>query len=463
MNIIVICTDSLRVDHVGAYGSRVATPNFDRLAADATLFRHAYSENLPTVPTRTVWWTGRYQSPFRGWQPLEPTDYVLPEILWDRGFVSALVTDTYHLHKPIFNFGRGFDEVVFIRGQEYDPWVLDESIPVDLNAHHKLRGDSTDALWQPRFAQYLRNVAGRKEEAEYSAAKVSRAAIEWLQKATLRQKDRLFLWVDFFDPHEPWDPPPAYVAPYRDPPYRGVDIWDPVPGEVAGYLSPEEVRHIKANYAGEVTFVDACVGKLLAEIRRLGLYDDTLLMWVSDHGEPFGEHGIIRKARPWLYEELVHIPWVVRLRGGEGVGKVVDALVQPTDLLPTVLDLLAVETPLTLPYVAPQRGPVVFPQDVVLETRKIELTGKSLVPLIRGETSRWRDFALAGHFRQQWAAYTQDWAYLLTLNTTERSPELYNRRVDLAQRHNVVEDERAIARDLELELRRFVAQLRDNR
>lgn len=459
MNIIVISTDSLRVDHLGAYGG-VPTPSFDRFARDGVLFRHAYSENLPTIPTRTVWWTGRYQSPFRGWQPLELTDYALPEILWDRGYTSALVTDTYHMHKPAFNFGRGFDEVVFIRGQEYDPWIVDESIPVDLAAHHKLRGDDTDAIWKPRFEQYLRNVSGRRDESDYCAARVTSAAIEWLEKATLRQKDHLFLWVDYFDPHEPWDPPPGYAEPYVDTSYRGVDLWDPVPGDVAGYLSPEELARVKANYAGEVAFVDACVGRLLECIRRLGLYDDALLMWVSDHGEPFGEHGIVRKARPWGYEELAHIPWVIRLPGGERAGSMVEALVQPTDLLPTILDLLRIETPLTLPYLGPARGQLIFPQDVVLDQRQVELTGKSLLPLIRGERTRLRDLALVGHHNRQWAAYTHDWTYLLPLGTEERGPELYDRRRDHAQQHNVLEEQRALARDIELELRRFVAALR---
>lgn len=461
MNIIVVSTDSLRVDHLGAYGSAVYTPNFDRLARDSALFRHAYSENLPTVPTRTVWWTGRYQSPFRGWQPLESTDYVLAEILWDRGYTSALVTDTYHLHKPVFNFGRGFDEVRFVRGQEYDPWIVDRAGAVDLSAHHKLRGDASDATWQPRFAQYLRNVSGRKTEDDFSARRVTTAAVEWLQQATLRQKDGLFLWVDYFDPHEPWDPPPDYAALYRDPAYRGTDIWDPVPGDVAGYLTPEEVHQIKANYAGEVTFVDACVGRLLDEIRHLGLYEQSLIMWVSDHGEPFGEHGIIRKARPWLYEELVHIPWIIRLPGGVGAGRTVDALVQPTDLLPTILDALGIETPLTLPYVAPRRGPLVFPQDVVQDRRSVALTGKSLLPLLQGKSDDVRDFALVGMHNQQWALYTQEWAYLHTLDERQRAPELYDRHRDLGQQHNVLADHVTVARDLELEMRRFVAALRE--
>ena len=68
MNVVVVVTDSLRADHVGAYGSKVSTPNLDRLALEGTLFEHAYAESLPTLPTRTTWWTGRVGFPFRPWQ-----------------------------------------------------------------------------------------------------------------------------------------------------------------------------------------------------------------------------------------------------------------------------------------------------------------------------------------------------------------------------------------------------------
>ena len=86
MNIIVIVTDSLRVDHIGCYGSSVKTPNIDQLAADSAVFEQAYAENLPTIPCRTAWWTGRYMFPVRPWQHFEVSDYLLAEVLWDKGF-----------------------------------------------------------------------------------------------------------------------------------------------------------------------------------------------------------------------------------------------------------------------------------------------------------------------------------------------------------------------------------------
>ena len=182
--------------------------DIDALAAEGTLFTHAYAESLPTMPTRHTWWTGRTQFPFRGWQPFENTDFLLAEILWDKGYTSALVTDVYHMHKPVYNCGRGFDTVSWVRGQEYDPWIVDDA-PVDIERWHRLRGDDTDALWRPRFEQYMRNRSTFEQEEDWFAPRVTQEAIRWLDHQTkeVGKRDDLFLWVDYFDPHEPWDPP----------------------------------------------------------------------------------------------------------------------------------------------------------------------------------------------------------------------------------------------------------------
>jgi len=454
LNLIVIVADSLRYDHVGCLGGKAETPNIDAFADEAMVFDQAYSENLPTMPCRTAWWTGLHLFTQRGWQHFEPWDYLLAEVLWDKGFASALVTDVYHMHKPVFNCGRGFDTTCFIRGQEYDPWAV-EDVPVDIDARHRLRGDDSDAMWRKRFAQYLRNTAGFQGEEDYFAARVVTEACRWLDHVTERQKDNLFLWVDCFDPHEPWDPPEPYRSMY-DPDYEGQDLIDPVPGPVEGYLTPEELRHTLALYAGEVSFVDKWVGVLLDRVRELGLWDNSLIMFTSDHGEPFGEHGIVRKARPWGYEELAHIPWIVRAPGGEGAGRRCDAFVQPPDMMPTVLDLLGVPPTLQLHYKGPIR--LTFPQDRTLRTTEVTLHGQSLMPLVRGEAERIRDFTVTAHHGAEWTLRTDEWTYMLPLRG-DRQPQLYNRAADPAEQANVVAEHRGVADTLELTLRRFADEV----
>jgi len=454
MNFIVIVTDSLRADHVGCYGAPVKTPNIDAFAADSAVFEQAYSENVPTMPCRAAWWTGLHLFPHRGWQPFEHSDYLMAEMLWNRGFTSALISDTYHMHKPGYNCDRGFDTVKWIRGQEYDPWIVDPSIKVDLDRNHRLRGDESDDRWRRLFGQYLRNASVRKSEEDYCVARVFTEAVRWLEAVTRKRKDKLFLWVDSFEPHEAWDPPSPYREMY-DPDYTGQELIDPVPGPVEGYMTDEEVNHTKALYAGDVTFVDKWVGLLLDRIKELGLYDNSLIMLTSDHGEPFGEHGIIRKARCCGYEELARIPWIIRHPEGLGRGRRCAAFVQPPDMLPTVLDALDIKS-------SPRRSAKGMdclagdpPEDAP------RFTGRSIVPILKGETEALRDFAITAQSGGRWAFRTEDWMYLVPRNPgSDKEPaELYNRHNDRYEQTNVRDRNPDIAVELDRRLRAFAEEV----
>jgi len=458
LNVVVIITDSLRVDHVGCYGSHVETPNVDRLAEDGTVFEQAFSEGLPTLPTRTTWWTGRYTFPFRGWQPFENSDLLLAEVLWNRGYKSALISDTYHMHKPIYNCGRGFDDVIWVRGQEYDPWIVDPDIDVDIAKVHRLRGDESDKLWKPRFEQYLRNVSWVRVEEDYFVARVVKRAVAWLERTVelKGQRDNLFLWVDCFDPHEPWDPPEPYRSMY-DRGYEGQELIDPVPGDITGYMTPSELKHTRALYAGEVTFVDKWVGVLLDKLRELDLYDETLIMYTTDHGEPLDDHGYVRKAKPYNYEELVHIPWIIKHPEKVGRGKRIGAIVQTVDLMPTILDFLEIDIEgLELPYLAPTKS--MFPQDIKVSSKEVRLHGHGLIPLMRGEVEKIRDYAYIGHYRRQWSIRNQEWSYHLTIDGS-KGPELYNLEKDPTEQGNLIDEDRDVAANLDRELRRFVDEI----
>src|SRR5262249_2980902 len=159
----------------------------------------------------------QYLFPQRGWQPFTPKDLLLAEVLWQHDVTSALVTDTYHMHKPVYNCGRGFDTTFFVRGQEYDPWVTDPSIHVDLGQWHRLR-DTDQETGRERFTQYLRNRTRFKTEEDFPCPRAVKEAIRWLEVKTRSQKEGLFLWLDLFDPHEPWDPPSPFREMY-DPSY----------------------------------------------------------------------------------------------------------------------------------------------------------------------------------------------------------------------------------------------------
>jgi arylsulfatase A-like enzyme len=431
MNVIFIVNDSLRRDHLGCYGNDwIQTPNIDRLASESAVFDHFYPEGIPTVPCRTTFFTGRFTFPFRGWQRLEPTDILLAEVLWNKGYTSSMITDVFHLHKPTMAFERGFDFVQHIRGHEGDPWILDESIEVDVDKYYK--GDGKDKAVRAQLTQYLRNIHWWKGEEDTFVARCAKSAVKWLEEQPV--KDNLFLCLDCFDPHEPWDPPPPYNRMYTDPEYTGKDIIQPIPGKLEGYLTPEEQNHIFKLYAGKVTLCDKWVGLLLDKLKEMGMYENSLIIYTSDHGEPFGEHGIIRKSDPLLYEELVRIPLLIRHPEGVGAGERFDALIETTEIFPTILDFLNVRMP-------------------------PKVHGKSLLPMMRGEIDTIRDKAYMGVFKQAWRVNDYDWSYILNFGKGKTS-ELYNLKDDPQEKNNLVDDNRQKAMELELDLRRFVAGLR---
>jgi len=431
MNVIMIINDTWRFDYLGCYGnSWIKTPNLDKLASESAVFDYCYSEGLPTVPARTTFFTGRYTFPFRGWQRLEPTDILLAEILWDKGYSSAMITDVYHLHKPSMAFERGFDFTRHIRGHEGDPYVIDETIEVPIDKYYK--GNGQDKAVKAQLTQYLRNISHWKSEEDTFVAQVLKEGIKWLEEQ--HRKDNLFLWLDCFDPHEPWDPPPPYNRMYTDSGYAGKDIIHPIPGKVEGYLTPEELHHIKMLYAGKATLCDHWIGVFLEKVKDMGLYENTLIIFTSDHGAPFGEHGYIKKSEPGLYESLVHIPLMVRHPRGLGAGKRFDALVETTEIFPTILDFLNIRQP-------------------------ARIHGKSLLPLMSGEAESIRDYAYMGHFKRNWRVSNREWSFILNFDKGKNN-ELYNLVEDPEEQVNLFSQNTREAVELELELRRFVSGLR---
>ena len=168
----------------------------------------------------------------------------------------------------------------------------------------------------------------------------------------------------------------------------------------------------------------------------MGRLEDTLIVFTADQGEPLGEHGLVRRFRPWLYSELIHTPLILRLPGAEGGGIRHQALVQPVDLLPTILDALGCS----------------LPEDPVLH-------GQSLLPLARGALTKIRDFACLGMDLEEFAIRTHRWHLILPLEVDpddpERTVELYHKPEDRWDQNNVAEQFPDLCDHLEVTLRRF--------
>jgi arylsulfatase A-like enzyme len=359
MNVVVVILDSLRKDHVGAYGNRwIRTPNVDALAGDSLRFTRAYPESGPTINARRAIHTGTRSWPFRdwgvpkgedvilqGWQPIPEGQTTLAEILLENGYATMLVTDNMHLAKPSYNMQKGFSAFDIIRGQTTDNYQPISTHPPERIEQTLLKGNVAGMAGQ--MSQYWANVEGRylperREEEDWFAPKVFSRASEYLRAAS-EGGGPFFLVVDSYDPHEPWDTPEEYVRMY-DEGYRGREPFAPVYGP-SFYLTERELRRMRARYAGEVTMADRWLGRFLEEMEGLELFDNTLLVFLSDHGVALGEHGYAGKIPEALYPELTDVPFMIRHPRGKLAGETSDYHASTHDVAPTILGFLGIEKP----------------------------------------------------------------------------------------------------------------------
>lgn len=431
LNLLLLVCDTFRRDHLGCYGNPgIGTPNLDRLARESLVFDGAHACSFPTLPCRAELFTGKFVFPSLRWGPFPPGETTLADRLSEARYHTAMVLDNLPVSRRGYGYDQGFDTRVGIRGQWYDEWA-EKSIEVRFPA-------PVEKLGEPeRVKQYLRNVSRRGGEADYFAPRVMQAAVDRLERFGKEQP--FFLYIDCFDPHEPWDPPPEYVDPARVGEHR---IIYPKFGRVSQY-SAEEIASIRELYAGEVRMVDRWIGRLLEAVDRLGFRENTAVVFLSDHGIFLGERDLIGKAgkrqldvNGWPpYPEVSHIPLMIRLPGV--APRRIPAFVHPGDLMPTLLELAG----------------VAVPEDV---------RASSLLPVIRGEADRVRDVAVTAWSYRGWRSHhptrirNEEWSMIWW--RTGIPPRLHHLPTDPGETVDVYSQHREAARALHAQYVEFLKQ-----
>jgi len=409
-NIVFISLDSFRQDHVRFYNpsSPCETPNLDALASEGVAFDNVYPEGLPTIPVRTCWLTGERTLVHRPWQPLTPEDRSLPEILSDVGYLTAFFTDVYHYFKPGMNLHRGYRVWEWVRGQEYDTYRSGPLKRLSLDDYCK---DTFTPQWRRVVETALKNVDEFETAEDHYCARLVKKAGDWLERNIDGQP--IFLFLDSFDPHEPWTPPREFDR-YTDPGYTGKRIVLPPGGHACDHMTEEEIAFTRGLYAGECAYVDHYMGEFLARLKTLGIYDQSLIILAADHGHPLADHGKFLKGGDRMYSELLKVPFVVKFPGGEFGGQRLDALGSFHDVLPTLLDAVGMGSNLDA------------------------LPGKSLMPLIRGEVESQRDAVICGyHQAPDRCIRDKTWSYIR--RPEGEVDELYNLVEDPHERINLID------------------------
>ena len=372
VNAILIILDTLRQDYVGAYGNTwIKTPNLDLFAKESVKFTRMYPESLPTLPARKAIYTGKRVFPFNddkigetrtgrgdfiadalgapGWSSISDSHETLAERFNRKRFISALFSDVYHQFKPGYNFTRGFHQWKWIRGQEEDAYLSGPRISDEvLNEYLTSKGDGVTAgtiFAQHMMRRFLQNVHWWRSEADSFPAKVFRAAGEWLDmnlKPLLKGKG--FMTVESFDPHEPWYPPYHYIRLYeKDPDWEkgcrkiSHSLYGP-----ASLLSEKELKNLRTKYAAEVSLVDTWFGYFIDYLKRIDIWNNSIIVVVSDHGHMLGEHGLVAKAANPLGREVADLVAMIRFPEGEGSGRTCDKFCYHHDIASTISNVCGI-------------------------------------------------------------------------------------------------------------------------
>jgi arylsulfatase A-like enzyme len=295
-NVILISVDTLRADHLGCYGyGQETSPAVDGLARQGVLFEEVLASSPWTLPSHVSMVTSlspaAHACSLVTGAKVRKKIPTLAEILWNRGYQTHGITTILYLTKA-YGFDQGFRGLVAL---------------------------------------------GHRARAE----RVTDEAIEWLKG---KRDERFFLFLHYYDPHSDYTPPARYKERF-DPGYQG-----PIDGSVPNLLEHQDqltegdFRHLVALYDGEVAYVDDQLARLFDQIKQMGLWDRSVIVFTSDHGEEFREHGSFGHGFT-LYDEQLLVPLVICWPGRLREGHRVKEAVQLIDVVPTVLEMVGVEGP----------------------------------------------------------------------------------------------------------------------
>jgi arylsulfatase A-like enzyme/Flp pilus assembly protein TadD len=362
LNLIFIIIDTLRADHLGCYGyDNVETTAIDDLARKGFLFSHAYCQVPITFPSHVCIFTSTY--PFyhgakdNGRYIIDDGFITLAELLKQNDYSTAAFIGAYPLDSR-FGLHQGFelyDDFINRRDQE----------------------------------------AKRLVFAERKAADVLEPALKWLRE---KHQQKFFLWLHFFDPHNPYSPPEPFRSKYKNSPYDG-----------------------------EIAYVDSIIKNLFVEMERLKIDRNTVIVLTSDHGEGLGEHeeethGLL------LYNSTLHIPLIIKVPQFSGMPTVIPNLVRSIDIMPTILDLLKIKKPDT------------------------QIQGNSILPLmLHKEKMNKTTFS---YFETYYPQLNYNWSALRGMMSLEwklilgPKPELYHLTSDHLELKNMYHQEKNKGREL---------------
>ena len=358
-NILWICTDQQRADTIHALGNpHIRTPHIDAIVANGTAFTRAYCQSPVCTPSRASFLTGRYPRTTRcrqNGQAMPPQERLISRLLADAGYTCGLAGK---LH--LATCANGVVEKRIDDGYKVFHWSHHPQPDWPENAYTQWlteQGTSWEELYDGPATPYIKH--GIRAELSQTTW-CANMAIEFLRE---QQSNPWFFSYNCFAPHHPFDPPGDYLARYnpddlplpktdpREPDcktsYQQLDAQyahnDPGSYHVAA-MSDRDKREVTAAYYAMVELIDENVGRMIAALEETGQLENTIVIFMSDHGEMLGDHGIYLKG-PHFYEAAVHVPLVMQWPNQFQANQRTNGLMELTDIAPTLLDAAGIEIP----------------------------------------------------------------------------------------------------------------------
>jgi arylsulfatase len=416
-NILFINTDQQRADSLGCYGNPVVlTPHLDELAREGVVFENAHCTHPLCMPSRATLLTGRYNRAhklYRNGIPLDKDEITIAELMKQHGYRTGLIGKAHFTpyegdpaqhpeavqvnngvsHQDCWDYWSrfqgpyyGFDHVQMsmghgsygMNGGQYGLWVhLEHPDQVELFAQ--------DAALEPTDSRYP-SWKSAVPLAIHSSTWITDKTIEFIEGSAQNQDQPFYGWIGFQEPHEPFNPPKPYCDMYRPEdmplPVRREGEWgEQAPSHVKYYLNrgkwgsitEEKEREIIAHYYGNVTLVDDCIGRIVAALKQQGVYENTVIVFTSDHGEWLGDHRLWLKGAVHT-RGLTRVPMIVRWPEVASEGRRVSTVASLIDIMPTLLDAAGADS--LIPY---------------------GVQGASLRDVVSGEKEGNRSYALIEH------------------------------------------------------------------
>ena len=385
MNIILILVDSLNKSSLNIYNPETVcnSPQLDDFAKRSFVFENHFMSSLPCMPARREIFTGRKEFMWRPWGPLEIFDPRLPRVIQSGGYNTGIVTDHYHYWEETSNgYIQGFQSSKFIRGHETDYWKMHDDSPVP-----KWVEKMSEFRASEHMNQYYANVKDFKGEEDYFPAKVFLSANDWLDENA--KNGKFFLHIESFDVHEPFHVPEPYASMYTDKNRNDFNVWPPyqIYDDLKAFMdqtTPEELDYLESQYFGKTTMVDKWFGELTKKLDELSLWDDTIVIFTSDHGHDLGKRGVFGKQYPH-YDSHANIPLLVWHPKYPGNGLRVESLTQNVDIFASLIEASGVDIP------------------------EQNRHSKSFIPIIKQPKKKVRDSILYGTYGQGVCLTDGDW------------------------------------------------------